>query len=182
MYTYICIHLEKYRIIVQRDGELRDARSGNVTGQSVEIGKQSPHTQIVKILKSSFWRRGCYFLTIRNNIPYSLVVTISGSHPEGPGSIPGMGIHFVLFVETKLLKPTLNVCRQRLEAWHLELMDNLGSCKLCCHPILSLHASLLLLVYQQPCSLWVRRQYSRIVQYGYVEITTRRLSFQHPSR
>ena len=36
-------------------------------------------------------------LTLRVNeqfIPYSLVVTISGSHPEGPGSIPGMGRNF----------------------------------------------------------------------------------------
>ena len=28
---------------------------------------------------------------VRENIPYCLVVRIPGSHPGGPGSIPGMG-------------------------------------------------------------------------------------------
>ena len=31
--------------------------------------------------------------------PFSLVVRIPGSHPGGPGSIPGMGIFFVLVKE-----------------------------------------------------------------------------------
>ena len=31
-------------------------------------------------------------------IPYGLVVRIRGFHPRGPGSIPGMGKHFLLFV------------------------------------------------------------------------------------
>ena len=32
------------------------------------------------------------------HIPYCLVVRISGFHPEGPGSIPGMGICFDFFI------------------------------------------------------------------------------------
>ena len=32
-------------------------------------------------------------------IPYGLVARISGFHPEGPGSIPGMGEYFRIFVQ-----------------------------------------------------------------------------------
>ena len=39
-------------------------------------------------------------------LPYGLVVRISGSHPEGPGSIPGMGSEYCpllfLLLEIKL--------------------------------------------------------------------------------
>jgi hypothetical protein len=40
------------------------------------------------------------------SIRYGLVVRIAGSHPAGPGSIPGNGISFVrvLFYETEMYK------------------------------------------------------------------------------
>ena len=35
-------------------------------------------------------------VAFRAPVPYCLVVRISGSHPEGPGSIPGMGKLFFI--------------------------------------------------------------------------------------
>jgi hypothetical protein len=36
-----------------------------------------------------------------SDLPYGLVVRITGFHPVGPGSIPGMGIVFCLFLSSE---------------------------------------------------------------------------------
>ena len=46
----------------------------------------------------------CFIIVLRG-IPYGLAVRIPGFHPGGPGSTPGMGIHF-LSVQTMFLSVT----------------------------------------------------------------------------
>ena len=38
-----------------------------------------------------------YSLMLNLSIPHGLMARILGSHPRGPGSIPGVGEHFSLF-------------------------------------------------------------------------------------
>ena len=51
---------------------------------------------LINVKKHSLVDDVCFKYAIQYTIPnkrlpYGLVVRISGSHPEGPGSIPGMG-------------------------------------------------------------------------------------------
>ena len=39
----------------------------------------------------------CIYMLVTLVIPFGLVVRIPGFHPGGPGSIPGVGITFLLF-------------------------------------------------------------------------------------
>ena len=47
----------------------------------------------------------------------SLVVRISACHVEGPGSIPGRGVHFWLFKHAMILQNTQKVDRQRFSVY-----------------------------------------------------------------
>ena len=44
----------------------------------------------------------CFIIVLRG-IPYGLAVRIPGFHPGGPGSTPGMGIHFLSLQTSEVL-------------------------------------------------------------------------------
>ena len=55
--------------------------------------------QLVSIHVDPFLLLGQNFGCISNSLRYGLVVRISGSHPGGPGSIPGNGKLFSIMVK-----------------------------------------------------------------------------------
>ncbi|KNC21678.1 hypothetical protein FF38_09793 [Lucilia cuprina] len=72
---------------------------GSIPGMGKFFDKQrSMHLALVLLFLYTYMAQlsnnkdGRYFTA--NCIPYGLVARISGFHPEGPGSIPGMGRFF----------------------------------------------------------------------------------------
>ena len=52
----------------------------------------------VVVIKSAKHAEGPVFDPVQTQVPCGLTARISGFHPEGPGSTPGMGIILVYFI------------------------------------------------------------------------------------
>ena len=90
-----------------------------------------PHTSIywsqLRFLSLLFIFTHLFFVVLYRGIPYGLAVRIPGFHPGGPGSTPGMGIHFlslqtseVLFLSFyQALRLKLSLSKWNLLSWQL---------------------------------------------------------------